>query len=155
MAVEIERKFRVIADDWKKQVAKTRRLHQGYLAKNGNVSVRVRIDDAETATLTIKTVEPGLARNEYEYTIPVADAEELLRKCEGATVCKVRHIVPIGNIGWEIDEFEGDNAGLVIAEVELDDAEQTFERPAWLGDEVTGDRRYYNAYLSEHPFTRW
>jgi adenylate cyclase len=155
VALEIERKFLVIADDWKQQIAKSRRLRQGYLAQNERLSVRVRIDGATSATLTIKTAEPGISRDEYEYPIPVADAKGLLQKCGGHIVSKVRHVVPIGDLVWEVDAFEGDNAGLVIAEVELDHAGQAFERPVWLGDEVTGDRRFYNAYLSEHPFTRW
>ena len=155
MALEIERKFRVADDRWKQGVANSRRLRQAYLTKNGRISIRIRIDGAEAATLTIKTAGPGIERHEYEYPIPVADAEALLPRREGTVIIKVRHIVPIGEIVWEIDVFEDANAGLVIAEVELDRADQPFEPPAWLGEEVTHDRRFYNADLARHPFSRW
>ena len=106
-------------------------------------------------TLTIKTVAPGIERHEYEYPIPVADAENLLERREGAVISKTRHIVPAGGLVWEIDLFTGDNEGLRVAEVELDHAERVVECPDWIGEEVTGDRRFYNADLSRHPFSRW
>lgn len=155
MPLEIERKFRVTGEGWRPHVTLIRRFRQAYLTKNGRLSVRVRIDGAEAATLTIKTVEPGIQRNEFEYAIPVADAEELLHRREGAVIVKVRHIVPFAGLTWEVDVFEGENAGLVVAEVELQDANQVFARPAWIGAEVTHDRRYYNADLARHPFTAW
>lgn len=155
MALEIERKFRVADDSWKPLVTRTRSLRQAYLTKNDRLSTRIRIDGTEQATLTIKTAAPGIERNEFEYPIPVGDAEQLLLRCEGAIICKVRHIVPFAGLVWEIDVFDGENAGLVIAEVELDRADQPVELPAWLGMEVTGDRRYYNADLAMRPFSRW
>jgi adenylate cyclase len=155
MALEIERKFRVSGDSWKPLVARTRRLRQAYLTKNGRLSVRVRIDGDETGTLTIKAARSGLERHEYEYAIPLADAEELMHQREGSVISKVRHIVPISGFNWEIDVFDGENAGLVVAEIELDRADRTFERPDWLGEEVTGDRRFYNADLAKHPYMSW
>lgn len=155
MAIEIERKFRVSGDEWKRGVVRTRRLRQAYLTKNGRLSIRVRIDGDETGTLTIKAARSGLERHEYEYTIPLSDAEELMLQREGSVISKVRHIVPIDGLTWEIDVFDGENSGLIIAEVELDRADRTFERPEWLGDEVTGDRRYYNADLAKQPFSSW
>ena len=155
MPIEIERKFRVVGDGWKERVAKVRRIRQAYLTKNGRISIRVRIDGTESATLTIKTAEPGIERHEYEYPIPVGDAEELLDRREGAVISKVRHLVPVGDLTWEIDVFAGENAGLIVAEVELDRADRAIERPSWLGEEVTQDRRFYNADLAKHPYTRW
>jgi len=155
MALEIERKFRLSSDGWKPLVVRTRRLRQAYLTKNGRLSIRVRIDGDEAGTLTIKAARSGMERHEYEYAIPVADAEELMAQREGAIISKVRHIVPIGGFNWEIDVFDGENAGLVIAEIELDRADRTFERPDWLGEEVTGDRRYYNADLTKTPYKSW
>ncbi len=155
MAIEIERKFRVSGDGWKHSVTRSRRLRQAYLTKNGRVSIRVRIDDDKTGTLTIKAARSGLERHEYEYAIPIADAEELMLQREDAIVSKTRHIVPMNGLTWEIDVFDGDNAGLIIAEVELDRADRAFERPDWLGDEVTADRRFYNADLAKRPYASW
>lgn len=155
MALEIERKFRVTSEDWRPLVSAKRQIRQAYLADTDRISLRVRIKDAEAATLTIKTAAPGLTRQEFEYSIPLADAEELLHVRTGAIVVKTRHIVPAGNLMWEIDEFAGENAGLVLAEIELEYADQPFERPAWLGEEVTYDRRFYNSELSQHPFSQW
>ncbi len=155
MPVEIERKFRVTGNGWQRLVVKTRQIRQAYLTKNDRISIRVRIDASESATLTIKTAEPGIERHEYEYPIPVSDAEELLGKREGAVITKIRHIVPIQGLAWEVDVFDGDNTGLVIAEVELGHASQEFARPEWLGEEVTGDRRFYNADLSRLPYKHW
>ena len=155
MALEIERKFRVTGESWKLRVARTRSLRQAYLTKNGRLSVRVRIDGNESATLTIKAARSGIERHEYEYAIPLADAEELFLHREGSIISKVRHIVPIDGLNWEIDVFDGENAGLVIAEIELDRPDRSFERPDWLGDEVTGDRRYYNADLAKTPYKNW
>jgi adenylate cyclase len=155
MALEIERKFRVAGESWKLLVARTRRLRQAYLTKNGRLSVRVRIDGNESATLTIKAARSGMERHEYEYAIPLADAEELMLHREGSIISKVRHIVTIDGLSWEIDIFDGENAGLVIAESELDRPDRHFEWPDWLGEEVTGDRRYYNAELSKTPYKSW
>lgn len=155
MAVEIERKFRVIDAGWMASVARRRRIRQAYLAKNGSVSVRIRIDGAEKGTLTIKTAAPSVLRHEYEYDIPVADAEELLGLRDGAVIDKMRYDVPVDDLMWEIDVFSGDNAGLVIAEVELSSGDQPFRRPEWLGEEITHDKRFYNADLAKCPYGSW
>lgn len=155
MALEIERKFRVSGDGWRSLVTRTRRLRQAYLSKNGRVSIRVRIDGDTDSTLTIKAARSGLERHEYEYAIPLADAEELMLQREGSIISKVRHIVPIDGLSWEIDVFDGENAGLVIAEIELDRPDRNFARPEWLGEEVTGDRRFYNADLATRPYKSW
>lgn len=155
MALEIERKFRVHGDGWKRHVVRSRRLRQAYLTKNDRLSTRVRIDDDTVATLTIKTTRSGIERHEYEFTIPVADARELMEHREGAIISKVRHIVRNGGLNWEIDVFDGDNSGLVIAEIELDRADRVIELPTWIGEEVTDDRRFYNADLAKHPYSSW
>ena len=155
MAVEIERKFRVVGDGWRAQVGRARRIRQAYLALNERVSIRVRISDDETATLTIKTVAAGTTRDEFEYAIPVADAEALVLRRQGAVIAKTRHEVEIAGLVWEIDVFEGDNAGLVLAEIELDRADRPIDLPDWIGAEVTHDRRFYNAELAQRPFGRW
>jgi adenylate cyclase len=105
--------------------------------------------------LTIKTAEPGIQRHEYEYAIPLRDAEALLLQRDGALITKTRHIVPIGGLIWEIDVFDGENAGLTIAEVELGSTDQILYRPEWLGREVTHERRYYNSSLAKHPVRLW
>jgi adenylate cyclase len=155
MAVEIERKFHVIDGAWMASVSRKRRIRQAYLTKNGRVAIRIRIADEDRATLTIKTAQPSVLRQEYEYDIPVADAEELLELRDGAVIEKTRHEVPIGNLVWEIDVFAGDNSGLVIAEVELTSGDQEFCRPEWLGEEITHDKRFYNADLAKRPYRSW
>lgn len=155
MAVEIERKFRVIDLMWMASVSRKRRIRQAYLTKNGRVAIRIRIEDEHRATLTIKTAQPSVRRQEYEYDIPVADAEELLELRDGAVIEKTRHEVPVGDIVWEVDVFAGDNSGLVIAEVELASGDQDFCRPEWLGEEITHDKRFYNADLAKRPYRSW
>ncbi len=155
MAMEIERKFLVRNDDWRQSVTHSRHICQGYLDGNGTLAIRIRILDKSSARLTIKSAEPGIQRSEFEYPIPLADAEQLLELRRGALIVKTRHIVPWQGAEWEIDVFEGKNAGLVIAEIELEDEAAHFERPDWLGDEITEDARYYNASLVERPFTAW
>jgi adenylate cyclase len=155
MALEIERKFRVRGDGWKRHVVRARRLRQAYLTRNERISLRVRIDNDEAATLTIKTARSGIQRNEYEVSIPVADARELMEQREGAVVSKTRHIVRNGGLNWEVDVFDGENSGLVIAEIELDRADRAIELPSWIGEEVTDDRRFYNAELATSPFSTW
>jgi len=155
MALEIERKFRVAGDGWQAGVVRQRRLRQAYLSEKGTVSVRVRIDEDRDATLTIKAAAGGIERHEYEYAIPLADAEELIKRPVGVVIEKTRHFVPAGDMTWEIDVFGGQNAGLVLAEVELTHADQPLERPNWLGEEVTADRRFYNADLARRPFSTW
>jgi adenylate cyclase len=151
--LEIERKFLLTDDSWKDYVLRSIKMRQNYLAQNPTVRVRL---DGETGFITIKRSVKGCARAEYEYTIPAADAAEMLDTlCSGYEVCKTRHIVSFGGKTWEIDVFEGVNAGLILAEIELQDKDEEFARPQWLGEEVTGDKRYYNSYLSCHPYTQW
>ena len=155
MGIEIERKFLVVNQSWRSAATTVRDIRQAYLTKKENVSVRVRIDGAESATLTIKTPTPGIERNEYEYSIPVADAEELLERCGGSIVTKRRHHISSDGLIWEVDEFHGSNANLILAEIELAHVAQPFRRPSWLGREVTHAKRFYNAYLSQHPYAVW
>lgn len=150
MGCEIERKFLVEGDAWRVQSVDSRRLRQGYLAIEDGVTVRVRCD-GEKGFVTIKGATSGISRPEFEYVIPREDAEELLLLCRGRTVEKMRHRIPAGNRTWEVDEFSGANSGLVMAEIELADENEAFERPAWLGHEVSGDARYYNANLALRP----
>ncbi|PKN76622.1 MAG: adenylate cyclase [Deltaproteobacteria bacterium HGW-Deltaproteobacteria-10] len=152
MATEIERKFLVQGDDWR--AAQGVRFFQGYLNRDKERTVRVRIAGTQ-AFLTIKGISTGVTRSEYEYEIPVVDAEELLKICDGPLIEKTRHTVAYGGMIWEIDEFHGENEGLVVAEVELQKEDQYLERPGWLGQEVTGDPRYYNSNLSKDPYCTW
>ena len=154
MGREIERKFLVRDDTWRASAHRSTRMRQGYLGEGVRASVRVRIADAD-ATLNIKSARLGVSRDEYEYPIPVSDAEELLALCSGWPVLKTRHLVVVGAHTWEIDEFEGANAGLVVAEIELDDPGEQFARPAWLGEEVSDDARYYNVALARTPWSQW
>ncbi|HAZ60601.1 MAG TPA: hypothetical protein DCY89_03395 [Gammaproteobacteria bacterium] len=154
MAIEIERKFRVLNEDWRQLADAGTAFCQGYLGELTRVSVRVRIE-GERANLNIKSVEIGSSRHEFEYPIPLADAETLLGLATGPLVEKRRYLVQVEGTLFEIDEFSGENAGLVIAEVELPHPDAPFPRPAWLGEEVTADHRYYNVYLSRHPWRSW
>lgn len=154
MGVEIERKFLVRGDDWRSGVTAQRVLRQGYPAIDGAVTVRVRIADDE-AWITIKGKGSGIRRAEFEYAIPVGDAEELLELCGGRVVEKVRHIIPVATRIWEVDVFSGNNAGLVVAEIELEAEDEAVELPPWIGKEVTDDSRYLNSFLAVHPFCRW
>ena len=153
MPVEIERKFLVRGDAWRPCVSRTIRMVQGYLGGD-RCSLRIRIEGDE-ARLNIKSKTKGMRRAEYEYPIPRAEADELLRDFGGALVSKQRHHVVVDGTLFEIDEFDGDNAGLIVAEVELDDESSAFPQPGWLGEEVTDERRYYNVALAEAPFSRW
>jgi adenylate cyclase len=155
MGQEIERKFLVCSDDWRAEAQASRRYRQGYLANNERCSVRVRIDESGAA-LNIKSSTLGVHRQEFDYPVPLEDAQRLLEAlCEGPLIEKTRHFVRHADHLWEIDVFEGDNAGLVVAEIELDSPNEPFERPAWLGEEVSDDPRYYNVCLVEHPFKDW
>lgn len=150
MATEIERKFLVAGSGWQTQSTAVRRIRQAYLARTEAAVIRVRIIDDAGGVLTIKSATPGTTRAEFEYAIPLADAEDLIEMRTGLVIEKRRHLVPAGDgLTWEIDVFEGAHLGLVIAEIELPDADTAFLRPDWLGVEVTGDRRYYNADLSD------
>ena len=148
MAIEIERKFLLCSDVWRAEVIRREHYAQGYLANTDLSSIRVRVCD-ERAWLNIKQAVPGSQRAEYEYPIAVVDAREMLENlCEGHRIEKSRHQVYCGDDLWEIDEFEGVNQGLIVAEIELQSARQTFERPRWLGREITDDLRYYNNMLA-------
>jgi adenylate cyclase len=154
--VEIERKFLVISDAFKSDVLRQNHIAQGYLSSAPERAVRVRIK-GEKGYLTIKgkTNESGLSRFEWEKEIPVAEAKELLQLCEKGVIEKIRYEIQVGRHIFEVDEFYGENKGLIMAEVELQSETETFETPIWLGEEVTNDNRYYNSYLSQHPFTSW
>lgn len=154
MGREIERKFLVRSEAWKSEVSSRRCLRQGYLAIDGGNNVRVRTD-GERAWLTIKGRGAGITRPEFEYEIPLADTAPLLDLCQNRVVEKKRHLVPVGDRTWEIDEFSGENSGLVVAEIELPDEAAAFARPVWLGAEVTGDPRYLNSSLAVHPYAYW
>jgi adenylate cyclase len=154
MALEIERKFLLASEAWRAHVESCERLAQGYLGGT-RASVRVRIGGGR-AWLNIKSRELGHSRQEYEYEIPLADGEAMLASlADGPVIEKTRHRVRHGAHGWEIDEFEGDNRGLIVAEIELAHPDEGFERPDWLGAEVTDDARYYNSNLVAHPYSHW
>lgn len=155
MATEIERKFLVRDERWREHADMGTNFLQGYLNEQGRASVRVRIE-GERANLNIKSADAGVRRQEYEYAIPLTDARELLAGlCVGGLVEKTRYRVPQGEHLWEVDVFDGANAGLVVAEIELDSATEAFERPAWLGEEVSHEARYYNHFLARHPWKDW
>lgn len=154
MGVEIERKFLLAGDGWRGQGTPTR-MRQGYLVADPVRTVRVRIE-GERAVITVKGKTTGASRGEWEYEIPVADAVELLDGlCEQPQVEKIRHRIEHAGHTWEVDEFLGLNAGLVVAEIELDAEDEAFEKPDWIGLEVTGETRYYNASLIRMPYSQW
>ena len=173
MNIETEKKFLVLDDGFKAQAVKSYRIRQGYLAHDSGRTVRVRIRD-DKGFLTIKgpSIIPG-SRPEWEKEISLQEAEDLFALCKPGSVDKTRWIVPAGHAGgstgsptvmadpdrpsrfFEVDEFHGENGGLVMAEIELGNPDEPFERPSWLGEEVTDDKRYYNGYLAEHPFKTW
>jgi adenylate cyclase len=155
MAVEIERKFLVRSDAWREQVHASRRLRQGYLSRGATASVRVRISGAK-AELGIKSTSDGIHRLEYEYAVPLADATEMLERIAlRPLIDKTRHLIKHAGQLWEVDEFHGENAPLILAEIELEDADQAIELPDWVGREVSCDPRYYNSNLSENPYSLW
>lgn len=158
MALEIERKFLVVADTWRRDTQGHQRVgvrfRQGYIPSDV-AAVRVRLE-GERGVLTIKARTAGLARLEYEYPIPASDALEMLDNvCSKPQIDKIRYCIDVGTHTWEVDEFLGDNAGLVVAEIELRDENETFERPAWVGVEVTEDTRYLNINLATTPYKLW
>ena len=155
MNIEIERKFLVQNDDWRKFAVSCSDIRQAYLDMNPKVSVRIRIRDANRATLTVKSSPSALRRLELEYAIPTFEAEALMPLRQGTIIEKTRHIIPCGELAWEVDEFTGVNGGLVIAEIELPSEHHPIERPGWIGPEVTGQRQYYNGSLAMHPFCQW
>lgn len=154
--IEIERKFLVLSDDYKNEAESGSRIVQGYLNSHPERTVRIRIKgDSGFITIKGKGNESGTTRFEWEKQIAVNEAEQLLLLCEPGIIDKTRYNVPYGHHIFEVDEFTGGNAGLVIAEIELTDESESFEKPAWLGEEVTGNERYYNAFLSRRPYSTW
>lgn len=155
MSQEIERKF-LVKGDFKAEAMNEIRIVQGYLSSNPERIVRVRVKGTK-GFLTIKGIcnASGASRYEWEREIPVNEAEELLQICEPGLINKVRHLVKAGKHTYEVDEFFGDNQGLIIAEVELSSEDEAFDKPDWLGEEVTGYTRYYNSMLLKHPFIHW
>lgn len=153
--MEIERKF-LVNGDFKSSSVKQYRIVQGYLSSHPARSVRIRIKD-DKGYLTIKGAsnESGTTRYEWEKELLLNEAEQLLKLCEPGVIEKTRYLVHAGNHTYEVDEFGGENEGLVLAEIELESEHQSFEKPSWLGEEVTGDKRYYNAMLLKNPFTKW
>jgi adenylate cyclase len=155
MPVEIERKFLLAHDGWRAEVARSRRIAQGYLVATGGASsIRVRVS-GEDARLNIKAAVVGAARAEYDYGIPLADAAEMLERLSVGRIDKTRHFIERDGLVWEIDEFHADNDGLIVAEVELPAIDTVIPRPDWLGREVTEAARYYNHALSLRPFRDW
>lgn len=155
MALEIERKFLVCSEGWRAtEGGVAQRFTQGYLNRDKQRTVRVRVA-GEQGWLTIKGVSTGATRQEFEYPVPLADARALLMLCDGPLIDKTRHTLTHAGQVWEVDEFHGDNDGLVVAEIELTREDQSFEKPDWLGDEVTHDPRYFNSALIAHPYRAW
>ncbi len=155
MATEIERKFLLRNHEWRELASRSTICRQGYLSDSKSVSVRVRIA-GDQGSLNIKSVTLGVSRAEYEYPIPLADAAELLdRFCARPLIEKTRYLVPYGDHVWEVDVFAGVNAGLVVAEIELSRADEPFQKPPWIGAEVSADSRYYNVSLVAHPYKDW
>jgi len=154
MGIEIERKFLVVGGGWKAVAEDGLACRQGYLDSGQGSTVRVRVI-GEQAFLTIKGATVGITRSEFEYEIPVLDAIEILALCGGAVVEKCRYFITHAGNVWELDVFEGANAGLVMAEIELETEEQSFEQPDWVGSEVSADPHYRNGHLARHPFAMW
>lgn len=154
--IEIERKFLVKSEEFKKRAFAKNEIAQGYLNSNHERTVRVRIKGVQ-GYLTIKGKgnESGMSRFEWEVEIPVDEARLLLNLCESGVISKIRYEVKFGNHIFEVDEFFGENQGLVLAEIELQSEEEAFEKPDWIGEEVTNNEKYYNSYLSKNPFKNW
>ena len=155
MGIEVERKFLVSDESWRAGVTSSTRIVQGYIAQTGSATVRVRVK-GDRGFLTIKGHSVGVSRSEFEYEVPVADALAMLDElAQGPVIDKVRHLVPVGGHVWEVDVFAGENAPLVMAEVELADSEEAFVRPDWAGVEVSDDQRYFNVNLARSPYSTW
>ncbi len=152
MAKEIERKFLVTGNDWKN--AEPIYYCQGYLNRDQHRTVRIRIA-GDLGYLTVKGITSGISRDEFEYPIPLDDAQQLINMCETPLIIKNRRIVNYAGMDWEVDEFLGENLGLVVAEIELESEDQTFEKPDWVGEEVSDDARYHNSRLCANPFSNW
>lgn len=155
MAIEIERKFLVENDHWRDQVTRVSHFKQGYMGNSKHCSIRVRTE-GERAWINIKSATLGITRKEYDYEIPVEDASEILANlCDKPLIEKSRYLVKHEQHVWEIDVFEGANKGLVVAEIELADTNESFSMPDWAGAEVSDDPRYYNVCLIENPYSAW
>ncbi len=155
MSFEIERKF-LVCGEFKSQAYDSSRIRQGYISSGGGATVRVRVrDDKGYLTIKGRSDAAGLSRYEFETEVPLSDALDLMKLCEPGVIDKTRYLVRAGRHVFEVDEFYGDNAGLVIAEVELSDEKEAFEKPVFIGREVTGDRRYYNSHLRVYPYKLW
>lgn len=156
MGMEIERKFLITEPDWKRYLGgvSPEEIRQGYLNAEPERTVRVRLKDQQ-GYLTIKGKTKGISRSEFEYLIPADDARDLLLMCKGPLIEKNRYSIKIGSQTWEIDEFFGDNSGLIIAEAELTSEDQQLSPPPWIGEDVTHDRRYYNSNLATNPYKDW
>lgn len=152
MAIEIERKFLIVGDAWRSAPAVY--FCQGYLNRSKERTVRIRVA-GEQGYLTIKGATSGVSRAEFEYEIPLADAQQMLTLCDGPLIEKYRRKISYEGMLWEVDEFLGENQGLVVAEIELESEHQKFAKPDWVGEEVTQDARYYNSNLSAQPFCKW
>jgi adenylate cyclase len=153
MCVEIERKFLLAGDGWR-ALGEPVLLRQGYLSSDPARVVRVRVE-GDQAYVTIKGKSSGATRGEWEYPVPLDEANELLALCEQPLVEKTRRKIEFAGNVWEVDEFAGANQGLVIAEIELSSEDQAFDKPDWIGEDVTHDKRYYNSNLAKHPFSSW
>lgn len=155
MAIEIERKFLIKSDEWKQLKHSSNHYKQAYFCNTSKVSVRVRVSDDE-AWMSFKSATVDISRFEYEYTVPLDEANHMMDQfSEGSVISKIRHFVPIGPHIWEIDVFEGDNQGLVVAEIELSSVDEMFSKPNWVGDEVSDDIRYFNSNLVSYPYKDW
>lgn len=154
MGVEIERKYLLANDSWKDVAGGGVRMSQGYLSRKRGRTVRVRIAGND-AWLTIKGAADGISRLEFEYPVPMDDAVQLLGLCEPSVIEKTRYRIPYGGFLWEVDVFHGENEGLVVAEVELEDAGERPDLPPWIGEDVSADRRYANSVLSQVPYSQW
>jgi adenylate cyclase len=155
VGIEIERKFLVRSEAWRAQVAGTVTIRQAYLATEGTASVRVRIRDNRSATLSVKSRPASLSRLELEYPVPVLEAEAMIGLRRGAVIEKVRHLVPHGDLTFEVDVFSGENDGLIIAEIELRTENEEIAVPDWVGSEITGQQQYYNSALVLRPYQSW
>ena len=155
MATEIERKFLILNQDWQEYTKSELHIVQGYLATNEFNSTRIRIQN-DKANINIKSATLGITRTEFEYSIPVDDARLMLDDlCIKPVIEKTRFTVEHMNHTWEIDVFSGDNEGLIVAEIELSSPDEAFEKPSWIGEEVSNDARYYNACLVNNPYKNW
>ena len=154
--IEIERKFLITSNAFKTEAFSQNKIAQGYLSSVPERTVRVRIK-GDNGFITVKGIssDSGMSRFEWEKEIATDEAENLLKLCEKGIIDKTRFNIKVGNHTFEVDEFHGENEGLIIAEIELNSENEVFERPNWLGEEVTNDKRYYNSYLSNRPFKNW